>query len=192
MEGGLDSPYALVSGDNREGEGGGHSHKVGIGANNSEGQDRRKDSSSLEGRIKGFLVFVNNHGFFLFNFLFFFNSIEHRGIWVGPQEFFIVGNDGSSNNRIFKIEIPFRFLINHVQEEFGNIVTVKTGRGSGHLRWKISFSDDCHSIVFNDLIFNSAFTISTIFSSKINNDTTRSHGFDHFFGDEHGGFSTRN
>ena len=103
-----------------------------------------------------------------------------------------MGDNGTSDDLIFKIDIEFVIFVDHGLEEFADVVRVEGGALTGHSGGEVEVADDFDSVVGDNFTFFSEFAVSSVFSSQVNNDAAWSHEFDHLFGDQLGGRFTWN
>lgn len=113
-----------------------------------------------------------------------FGGIEHGWVGIWPKDFFVLSDDGSSDDFILQVDFVLVVFVDHELEEFADVVGVKSGALSGHSGGKIEVADDFDTIVGNDLTFFGEFAVSTIFGSQIDDDAAWLHEFNHVFGDE--------
>ena len=95
-----------------------------------------------------------------------------------------MGDDGTSDDLIFKIDFEFVVFVDHGLEEFANVVGVKGGALTGHSGGKIEVTDNFDSVVGDNFTFFSKFAVSSVFSSQVNNDAAWLHELDHLFSDQ--------
>jgi len=95
-----------------------------------------------------------------------------------------LGNDRTSDDFIFKIDLEFVVFVDHRLEEFANVVGVKGRALTGHSRGEVEVTDDFDSVVADDFTFLSKFAVSSIFSCQVHNYTAWLHELDHLFGDK--------
>lgn len=54
-----------------------------------------------------------------------FGSIQLRWIGIGPEQFTILGNDGTSMDLIIEVDVKLILFVNHRQQELANVVRIQ-------------------------------------------------------------------
>lgn len=108
-------------------------------------------------------------------------GVEERRVGIGPEDLFVLGDDGSSDDFVLEVDFIFVVFVDHGLEKFRDVVGVEGRALSGHSGGEVEVADDFDSVVADDFSFLSQFAVASVFCSQVHNNAAWFHQFDHLF-----------
>ena len=92
-------------------------------------------------------------------------GVKERRVGVGPEDLFVLGDDGSPDDFVLEVDFELVVFVDHGLEELGDVVGVKGRALSGHAGGEVEVTDDFDSVVGDDLSLLGQFAVASVFCS---------------------------